>query len=226
MYKAICSLSGGMDSATVLKWLVDEVAPLADGSNKVLAISFKYGSKHGDHESKQAAALCKHLGVDRKVINLTQVTKHLDSNLLKSGGDIPEGHYESETMKQTVVPGRNTMFTSILAAIAESQSIPVVGVGIHQGDHAIYPDCRPDYFKAMKLTVEKSTEGRVTLVAPFIDGNKATILEYGYQHAVPYQFTRTCYKDQVLSCGKCGACQERLEAFRSIGKEDPVAYEE
>lgn len=217
--KAIVSLSGGMDSGTSLLWA-------KRNSQEVLAIGFVYRSKHNSYEQKCAVELTEYFEVRFIRIDLTGISNHLKSNLLQSGDKIPEGHYESESMKQTVVPGRNMIFISILAGIAESQNFDTVVLGIHAGDHAIYPDCRSEFFHAVNFAIEKGTDRKINLLAPFLYGDKSTILKYGYKYKFPYHLTRTCYKDQELACGKCGACQERLEAFRNINHEDPIKYEE
>lgn len=218
--KPVCvlSLSGGMDSGTLLAYCLNKY-------ERVLAVGFSYGSKHNLYEQGCARRLCEHYNVEMIHIDLTTVGLHLQSNLLSSGGPIPEGHYESESMKLTVVPGRNMIFAAILAGIAESRGASVVAMGVHSGDHAIYPDCRPEFVLAMADAIQQATDKKVTLVAPFITDNKFTILRWGFEHSVPYQLTRTCYKAQPLACGKCGACQERLEAFRLHGRRDPVLYE-
>tara|TARA_R100000152_G_C6779379_1_gene210949 strand:+ start:211 stop:870 length:660 start_codon:yes stop_codon:yes gene_type:complete len=217
--KAMTLLSGGMDSATVLYYMINTV-----GKANCCAVSFQYPSKHNKYELLQGGRLCAFAGVQRRVIDVTSLFDEFESNLLQTGGAIPEGHYESETMKQTVIPNRNMIFSSIAAGLAESLGIDQLWLGIHSGDHAIYPDCRPEFFNSLKQTLKYSTDGKVDCVAPFLDGDKTTILNYGHEHGVPYAWTRTCYKDQDESCGKCGACQERLEAFANIGKEDPVEY--
>lgn len=215
---SVISLSGGMDSATLLAMCQASALPN-------LAVSFDYGSKHAKYEQECVRELCKHYSVELIQINLRNVGGLLSSNLLLQGGDIPEGHYEDESMKLTVVPGRNMIFISILTGIAQSRGAGEVALGIHAGDHAIYPDCRPEFFNSMKQTIAFSTEGQINLVAPFLDMNKISILKWGIDHSVPYQFTRTCYKNQPISCGKCGACQERLEAFLENDQTDPITYQ-
>jgi 7-cyano-7-deazaguanine synthase len=164
-----------------------------------------------------------------KLIDLTPAFTCIKSHLLKTGGEIPEGHYEAASMTKTVVPGRNSIFISILAGICESMGGGVVGLAVHAGDHAIYPDCRAEYIQSMAKTVVLATEGRVRLWTPFLSANKTEILHMGYglPQPVPYHLTRTCYKDQPISCGKCGSCQERLEAFRDMAPDgqDPIEYE-
>ena len=215
--KAIISLSGGMDSATVLAVAIQR-------GIDVRAVGFRYGSKHGNYENVAAEKLAVHYGVPFCLVDLTSITRHFSSHLLQHGGEIPEGHYESETMAQTVVPARNMIFASVLAGVAWTEGAGEVWLGIHAGDHAIYPDCRPAFFGAMKLAVEKGSDDRVILVAPFLHSKKGDILSRGLELGVPYELTRTCYKDQSIACGRCGACRERLEAFEENGARDPVEY--
>lgn len=216
--RAIVSLSGGMDSATVL-------AEALQRHRVPTAVSFEYGSKHGYWEVSEAKRLAEYYGVPHKIVDLTKVMKGFKSNLMASGGAIPEGHYEAQSMSQTVVPGRNIIFASILAGVAWSNECSEIWMGVHAGDHAIYPDCRPAFVEAMNEAIIQGTDNKVRLVTPFLQTNKAHILKIGLQHRVPYHFTRTCYKNQPTACGKCGSCQERLEAFKINGVEDPLQYE-
>lgn len=216
--KAIVSLSGGMDSTTVLAQAIEE-------GRDVLAFGFCYGSKHNQYENKAARDVADHYSVPFELIDFTDIASHFKSDLLKSGGSIPEGHYEQDNMSKTVVPARNIIFASVLAGIAWSRDASEIWLGIHQGDHAIYPDCRPGFFHAMNVAVQEGTDYRVGLVAPFLSGSKTTIIKRGLEIGVPYAFTRTCYKDQPVACGKCGACVERREAFANNGVTDPVDYE-
>jgi len=216
--KAIVSLSGGIDSATVL-------ADLLSRGYEVETVGFTYGSKHNTYENDMAVALAEHYGVPFTLINLEQVMSDFKSALLLSGGPIPEGHYEDESMSQTVVPGRNMIFISILAGLAESREADLVAVGIHSGDHAIYPDCRPRFFSFMKEAVEAATDNKVSLTAPFLDKDKAAVIRWGIQLGVPYHLTRTCYKCQPVACGKCGSCVERLESFAANNYTDPLEYQ-
>jgi 7-cyano-7-deazaguanine synthase len=218
MKKAIISLSGGMDSTTVLGAAID-------AGREVECVGFTYGSKHNFYENIAAQEVAEHYNVPFHLMDLSEMMSSFNSNLLKSGGDIPEGHYEAETMSQTVVPGRNIIFASMLSGYAWSRDADEVWLGIHSGDHAIYPDCRPEFYEKMREAILAGTDDRVTLQAPFLDGNKTSIIEWGLQHEVPYHLTRTCYKDQPIACGRCGACQERLEAFRNNNLEDPIEYE-
>lgn len=220
--KAIVSFSGGMDSATLLAHVVN-----AHGKGVVLAVGFCYGSKHNRWENLSALQIAGHYGVPYRQIDLAGVMSNFKSDLLLTGGEVPEGHYEADSMRRTVVPGRNIIFASVLAGLAMSEGADSVYLGIHAGDHHIYPDCRPVFFHHMKHAILTGTEGQVNLHAPFLHLTKAGILKEGFAliDPVPYHLTRTCYKDQPVACGKCGSCQERLEAFRLIGQEDPIPYE-
>lgn len=223
--KVVIGLSGGMDSATLLGDLLGQGA-------KVHCCSFLYGAKHNSHEFKAVEDILryykekgheiKHYGFD-----LRQVFQPFKSNLLSHGGEIPEGHYEEQSMKKTVVPGRNTIFISIMMGLAQSIKADVIGLGVHAGDHHIYPDCREDYIHSMHHSVGLATENAIRLLAPFLRYDKTDILKLGYSLTpiVPYHLTRTCYKDQPFACGKCGSCRERLEAFKNININDPIKYE-
>jgi 7-cyano-7-deazaguanine synthase len=191
-----------------------------------------YGSKHNAYERQAAIRIIQHYvdryGEDRVIPNffdLSEVFKPFQSNLLQSGGEIPEGHYEDESMKKTVVPGRNLIIASILAGLAESVGAEEIALGVHSGDHHIYPDCRPEFVASLYETVAYSSDGKVAVKAPFEKMMKADILRLGFTFEVPYYMTRTCYKDQEKSCGKCGSCRERLEAFIEVSEEDPIEYD-
>lgn len=224
--KIVIGLSGGMDSATLLGLL------LAQGA-EVHCCSFSYGSKHNHWEEQAAKSIIFYYSSWFRVylyhysFNLSNVFTHFKSNLLLSGGEIPEGHYDNDTMKKTVVPGRNTIFSSIMMGLAESIEADYIGLGVHSGDHHIYPDCRKEYIKSLDTTLYLASDRKVQVITPLIDDDKASILFKGFKldPPVPYHLTRTCYKDQLLACGKCGSCRERLEAFSKVGIKDPIQYE-
>jgi len=225
MKKIVIGLSGGMDSATLLGILLEQ-------GYEVHCCTFYYGSKHNKWENRAAENIIdfyqdQDSPVFRHVINLVEAFKEFSSNLLLSGEEIPEGHYNDENMKKTVVPNRNMILTSVMVGLAESIGAEAVALGVHSGDHHIYPDCRLEFIKALDTTVYLSTDKKVEIITPLIEDNKTSILQKGYSLLikVPYFLTRTCYKDQQLSCGKCGSCQERLEAFKNINLKDPIIYE-
>ena len=223
--KHVIGLSGGMDSATLLGYLLDQ------GSEQVHCCSFYYGSKHGQWELKAAQDLVEFyqsqgLPVTGHQIDVSEAFNEFKSNLLLSGEAIPEGHYEHESMSQTVVPGRNLILAAIMAGLAESVGAGVVALGVHSGDHHIYPDCRPNFITTLYSVIRASSDGKVRIQAPFLNLDKTEILKIGYalNPPTPYHLTRTCYKNQEVSCGKCGSCVERLSAFNSIRQTDPISY--
>lgn len=225
MKKVVIGLSGGMDSATLLGHLLEQGA-------EVHCCVFTYGSKHNKYENLAADRIISFyqtigMPVHKYFFDLKEVFSKVESNLLLSGGDIPEGHYNDDSMKKTVVPGRNLIFGSIMASVAESIEADEIALGVHSGDHHIYPDCRSEFIKAMDLAIFLSSDKKVQVITPFVGMNKTSILELGHEQSliIPYDITRTCYKDQELSCGKCGSCMERLEAFKNINEKDPIEYE-
>lgn len=218
--KVVMGLSGGMDSATLCAYYLDK-------GDEVVPVSFNYGSKHNVYEGAAAQALADFYGLKIIKVDLPFINALFSSNLLSTGGDIPEGHYEDANMSLTVVPGRNVIFISIMMGLAWSIGAEVVAVGVHAGDHAIYGDCRAGFIAAMNAAVIQASDDRVRLEAPLQYLDKAGILEMGYNLSVPvpYEKTRTCYSNQELSCGRCGSCDERLAAFKQIGRKDPIQYE-
>ena len=252
--QAVLSLSGGMDSSTVLLRL------LADGY-EVTALSFDYGQKHRV-ELDRAQALVDYVNenaiqpnldgdlfkkyprVKYGVIKLDGLAPMLNSALVEGGDEVPEGHYEQENMKETVVPNRNKIFSSLIQAVAlsianEKQTEVHIAMGIHAGDHAIYPDCRQEFRDADYKTF---TEGnwdaeRVSYVTPYLDGDKFDILKdgaeccdkLGLDFDKVYRNTNTSYKPINISGTwysdyKSASSVERVEAFLKVGRPDPVAY--
>ena len=215
--KAIVLLSGGMDS----------VAAFYDARSHhdvVAAISFDYGAKHNHKEIPFAAYHCRKFDVEHRVIPLDFVDELFKSDLLKSGGAIPDGHYEEETMKSTVVPFRNGIMLSIAAGFAESKDASGLVIAAHSGDHAIYPDCREEFMKSMADAIRLGTYAGITLLRPFISMTKADIASRGQALGVDFSQTWSCYKGGALHCGTCGTCVERREAFMVAGIPDPTTY--
>jgi 7-cyano-7-deazaguanine synthase len=219
--KALVSLSGGMDSATVLA-----LAVLNRGKENVRAVGFFYGSKHNPFELECASAVSRYFEVNYVPINVSSIFSSFNSALLDPNRPIPEGHYEEESMKQTIVPNRNMIFLSILAGFAVSECCGEIWLGVHAGDHAIYEDCRPEFIEFARQTIRSATGHDLNVVTPFLYLTKKDILKVGYEYDVPYQHTRTCYSDKGISCGRCGSCVERLTSFHEIEKEDPIDYED
>lgn len=215
--KIVISFSGGMDSATLLVFALHK-------DYECIAVGLPYGSKHNEYEIEKAKQFTQHYKVPFKIIDLKEAMKEFKSDLLLSGGEIPEGNYDDESMSRTVVPARNLIFASILSGYTLSIGAEEVWLGIHSGDHTIYPDCRPDFYVAMAKAIRLGTDQKIGLKAPFLLLDKAGILALGLDMKVPYELTRTCYKQQRLSCGKCGSCRERLEAFSKLETKDPIRY--
>lgn len=217
--KVVVLCSGGMDSVTALYWAARE-------HDVVAAVSFDYGAKHNHRELPLAAEQAAKLGVRHEVIAMEFVNRLFASDLLKSGGEVPEGHYEAANMKQTVVPFRNAIMLSIAGGFAESVGAEAVVIAAHGGDHAIYPDCREDFMRAMGEAMSLGTYAGVRLVRPFITFSKGQIAAEGARLGVDFSRTWSCYKGGAVHCGKCGTCVERREAFAQAGLADPTVYAE
>ena len=236
--QAVLSLSGGMDSSTVLLHLLAN-------DYEVTAVSFNYGQKH-NIELARAQQLIDYLkekghNVNYQEIILVGLVDLLNSNLVQGGEEVPEGHYEEENMKDTVVPNRNKMFSSIIQAVAlsianEKNCEVKIAMGIHAGDHAIYPDCRQEFRDAdYNAFVEGNWDAdKVTYYTPFLNGDKFDILvegqsachKLGIDFDEVYKRTNTSYKPTAegLSDYKSASSVERIEAFIKLGRKDPVEY--
>lgn len=214
---SIIILSGGMDSVTLMHYRKDRIA---------LAVSFDYGSNHNAREIACASEQCRILGIEHIVIPLSFMSRYFKSSLLEGAESIPEGHYEDENMKSTVVPFRNGIMLSVACGLAESRGLKHVMMANHGGDHAIYPDCRPEFVKAMSDAMKYGTYDGVTIEADFTDVTKADIARLGNSLGVDYSLTYSCYKGGEKHCGKCGTCVERKESFVEAGISDPTEYED
>jgi 7-cyano-7-deazaguanine synthase len=209
--------SGGMDSVVALHWARREHAVRA-------VLSFDYGAKHNPRELPCAAHHARALGLEHRVVALPFIGEHFTSDLLRSGGDIPEGHYADETMRRTVVPFRNGIMLAVAAGLAESAGAEGLVIAAHGGDHAIYPDCREDFMRAMADALRLGTYAGIRLLRPFIALDKAGIAAEGARLGVDFARTWSCYKGGETHCGRCGTCVERREAFQRAGVPDPTVY--
>ncbi len=187
-------------------------------------LGFHYGSKHNDRELPWARHHAGRLGVPFREVRLGFMSDLFTSNLLRSGGEIPEGHYAESSMKQTVVPFRNAILLTIATGFAESIGADGVVIAAHTGDHTIYPDCRETFMGAMGRAMEEGTYAGIKLLRPFIATDKAGIVRRGAELGVDYARTWSCYKGGDLHCGRCGTCIERREAFQLAGVRDPTEY--
>jgi 7-cyano-7-deazaguanine synthase len=216
--KIVVIFSGGMDSFTVLNLAVKE-------GLEVFALSFDYGQKH-KKELDYATRACQSLGIQHKIVDISAINQLIGGSSLTSDIEVAEGHYEEDSMKSTVVPNRNMILLSMAVGYAVSISATKVYYGAHSGDHAIYPDCRPEFVHKMNDVCAIANYEAVEIVTPYLDVSKTAILTAGLKMGLDYNLTWTCYNGREKSCGKCGACQERLEAFTDNGVTDPLEYEE
>lgn len=217
MKNSLIILSGGMDSVTLLYDQKDYIA---------LAVTFDYGSNHNKREAEYAAYHCEQLGIEHIVIPLAFIHDYFTSSLLQGADAVPEGHYQDENMKSTVVPFRNGIMLSIACGLAESRGLTKVLIANHAGDHAIYPDCRATFIDAMNQAMAYGTYEHINIYAPYTSFSKTDIAKVGKVLGIDYSKTYSCYKGGEKHCGKCGTCVERKEALRDAGIDDPTEYEE
>lgn len=208
-------VSGGMDSVTLMHEYNHRIA---------LAVTFDYGSNHNAREIECARKQCALLSIEHIVIPLEFMGKYFESSLLSGADDIPEGNYDDENMKSTVVPFRNGIMLAVACGLAESRGLKHVLIANHGGDHAIYPDCRNGFVEAMDKAMQQGTYDGVSLIAPYTDITKADIAKRGAGLGVDYSLTYSCYKGGERHCGRCGTCSERREAFQLAGLQDPTLY--
>ena len=212
--KGLLIYSGGLDSTTLLYEYKDSID---------LAVTCDYGSKHNAKEIACAVENCKRLGIKHLIIPLGFIGQYFKSDLLQSGGEIPEGSYADENMKSTVVPFRNGIMLAVAAGLAESYGLDAVLLANHSGDHAIYPDCRPEFIDAFSAAVKAGTYEGIKVVSPYCNITKRDIALRGKALGLDYSLTYSCYKGGEKHCGKCGTCVERKEALAGF---DPTVYEE
>ena len=247
---AVLSLSGGMDSSTLLLHLLSE-------GYEVTALSFDYGQKHRV-ELERATELVKYINnnlnedwnnwkyepVTHQIIELNGLSQLLNSSLVEGGSDVPEGHYAAENMKETVVPNRNKIFSSIIQAVAlsiadKNDAECSIAMGIHAGDFSVYPDCRQEFRDVDELAFRAGNWGheRVKVYTPYINVMKGDILKdgvtccekLGLDFDEVYKRTNTSYKPMIhngvwYSDYKSAASVERIEGFIKLGRRDPVSY--
>ena len=204
--KTILIYSGGLDSTTLLYKLLK-------AGDTVMCLSFDYGQRH-KKELRAAKKICARLKIPHKIIDISIVKDLMQGSALTSRIKVPEGHYQAKSMRRTVVPNRNMIFISLAIAAAVSMRFDRVALAVHAGDHAIYPDCRPVFIKAMNAAAKIANYKKIRVYAPFLKLTKREIAKIGVRLRVPFQDTWTCYKGQSRPCGKCGACRERQEALR------------
>ena len=214
--RTVLLLSGGLDSSVLLAQLLNQ-------GHEVAALSLDYGQRHV-RELDAARFIAKRYGVRHKVLALPSLATLWPESVLTGAGAVPDGHYAADSMKATVVPNRNMFLLSLALGWAGSLKFDAVAYSAHGGDHAIYPDCRPEFFAAMDAAARFCDWQPLQVLAPFITASKADIVKVGAALGVPFAQTRTCYNDGLNHCGRCGACTERREAFKLAGVSDPTMY--
>ena len=236
--RAVMALSGGMDSTALLCRL------LADGY-EVSCISYDYGQKHIIEIERAKANIAylstKGISLEHKIVDLSGVMGIFHSALTNDDIDVPEGHYEEEQMKATVVPNRNAIFSSILYGYALSLATKedtnvIIALGVHSGDHAIYPDCRPEFYDSLgeSFAIGNWDSDRISFHLPYVEWDKETILMDALESCAKldidfdtiFRNTNTSYNPDTKgrSSGTSGADVERILAFHAIGRQDPVEY--
>ena len=238
MKRAVMSFSGGMDSTGLLVHLLSN-------NYKIDCVSFNYGQKHAIEIDRASANISylkeKGYEVNHRIVDLSSAMSIFNSALISENLEIPEGHYEEEQMKATVVPNRNAIFSSIIygyaLSIVSKEDIDVkIALGVHSGDHAIYPDCRPEFYESLgdSFRIGNWDSERVEFFLPYIDGDKKSILfdalnsceNLNIDFNVIFRNTITSYNpdSEGRSSGKSGSDIERILAFNEIGREDPIDY--
>ena len=217
--KVCVLLSGGMDSVAAFYEVL--------GQHEVVAcVSFNYCAKHNSKEIPFAKLHADRNGVHHQIIPLDFIDRLFKSDLLQSGGAIPDGHYAEASMKQTVVPFRNGIMLAIATGYAESLAAEALVIAVHSGDHAIYPDCREPFMLAMATAMGEGTYAKIQLLRPFIATDKTGIAKRGKELGIDFADTWSCYKGGEIHCGVCGTCVERREAFILASLPDPTVYEQ
>jgi 7-cyano-7-deazaguanine synthase len=220
MAKGIAIVSGGMDSVVL--------AHMLSRSHELSIVSFDYGQRH-KKELQFAEQCAKDLEVPWTKVNMDFMADLLHGSALTSADvEVPEGHYADDNMRLTVVPNRNSIMLNIATGIAIAEEANFVATAVHAGDHAVYPDCRPEFIESLTDTLLTANEGFIDpeffVYAPFIALGKEDIASEGAYFHVDFSKTWSCYKGEDLHCGKCGTCVERKEAFELSGVHDPTEY--
>lgn len=215
--RAVVIYSGGMDSYTVLHRALRE-------GYEVHALSFHYGQRHA-RELDVAREVCESLGVAHQVVDIRAIHGLIGASALTDATQqMPRADYAEDNMKATVVPNRNMILLSLAIGHAVNLEAELCYYGAHGGDHAIYPDCRPEFVARMNDVAAIANYTPVEIRAPYLHASKSDILAEGLRMGLDYAHTWTCYLGEALACGECGSCRERLQAFASQGLVDPLPY--
>jgi len=212
--KCLCIVSGGMDSTTLLYYMVNQ-------HYETYALTFDYGQKHRK-EIMFAKWHCRQLNVKHKLIDIKNIGKLLNSSLTNKHIEIPDGMYNEEVMRITVVPNRNMIMLSIAMGYALSLGIDNITYANHAGDHFCYYDCREEFVNKINDLAKSVDEKQLNILTPFLKLTKADILKLGIGFKIDYSKTTSCYKGGDEPCNKCGTCTERTEAFIQNSIMDPI----
>lgn len=212
MSRDIVVLSGGLDSTTALAVALKGCRELP------VAIFFDYGQRHLDRELAAARDVAEHYGIELRVVPTRGIMS--GSSLTDADKRVPREGYDEESMASTVVQGRNLLFAAV--AIAASAEGGRVWLGVHGGDHHLYPDCRPEFWEGLTLLAQ--TAYATQIVTPFLHLSKSDIASRGADLDAPLHLTYSCYEGGEEHCGECGTCHERREAFSLAGIPDPTEY--
>ncbi|MCE4942277.1 MULTISPECIES: 7-cyano-7-deazaguanine synthase QueC [Streptomyces] len=218
-FTAVVVLSGGLDSTTLM-------AHYAALQYRLIAVTVDYGQRH-HREIDAARAVAAHFGAEHHVVDLRGYGALLRGSALTDDRvSVPDGHYAEQSMRATVVPNRNAVLANVAVSIGVAHRASVVALGMHAGDHFIYPDCRPEFVAALRELVATANEGFAVpqVEAPFLSWAKTDIATHGVRLGAPLELSWSCYKGGDRHCGTCGTCYERREAFRNAGLADPTGY--
>ena len=201
----ILSLSGGLDSSSLLFEYREQIK---------LAVSFKYPSNHNERELKAAAFVAQKAGVPHKIIDVSSVFEGFKSALLSGADAVPNIEYGQEAISKLVVPFRNGIFLSILAGLAESEGCEYIALANHENDSTTYPDCRPEFSKAIGQAIELGTSNNAKFFCPYVYCKKAEVAKRGIKAGLNPDWTYSCYKGLEQPCNECPTCIERNEAIK------------
>jgi len=221
--KAVLVLSGGVDSSTLLYYLLSR-------GYEISALTFVYGQRHSkeiEFAKKIVERVKEKAEIEHRIVDITPIHDLISFGSLTGKEDVPEGYYTEERQRATVVPNRNMILLSIAAGYAVKIGAKEVYYAAHRSDYSIYPDCRKEFVKALDTAIYLGNLWNpVELKAPFIDITKAEIVSMGLRLKVPYELTWSCYRGEERPCLRCGTCIERTEAFLLNGVRDPLLSEE
>ena len=213
MSSVLVVYSGGLDSYTLLNKAIKKF-------DYVEAITFNYGQKH-NKEIEYAKSNCAKLNINHEIVNL-DLKNILANSALVGDIEIPEGNYDKEKMKQTIVPNRNMIMISVAASLVIKNNIEYLWYAAHSGDHEIYPDCRPEFIDKMAAVLEICDYHKIKFEAPFQNFSKSEIVKTGLAMGLDYSKAWTCYEGKEKPCGKCSACLERALSFKANNTKDPL----